>query len=149
MRPLVHSHDQLLWTEAHHNQAKKGAATQICVTVHSREHPLRRAGACGRPNWVDGHNQERPIVKKKRSLPNETEEDRTLTTTWSDAEIRPGRMLNQQANCQRWERPKQHMKFSVVCNPHHDAIVHQLHTKKRNISSQLNRFRLCHEEQSN
>ena len=53
MRPIVHSYCQLLWTDVGLSTTwQEGAATRFSVTVRSREHPLRRAGACGRPNCV-------------------------------------------------------------------------------------------------
>ena len=69
IRPLVHSYSygQLLWTDVGLSTTRQErAATRFCVTVHSREHPLRRASACGRPNWAWGYNQERPFEKKKK-----------------------------------------------------------------------------------
>ena len=47
------------------NWARRGRNT-ICVTVHSREHHLRRASACGRPNWAGGYSQGRSFEKKKK-----------------------------------------------------------------------------------
>ena len=53
MRPFVHSTGQLIWTDVGLSTAgQEGTATQICVTVHSREHHERRAGDCGWPDWA-------------------------------------------------------------------------------------------------
>ena len=64
MRPLVHSYGQPLSTDVGLSTTKQeSAATRFCVTVHSREHQLRRAGACGRPNWAGGKSQGRQSEK--------------------------------------------------------------------------------------
>ena len=83
MRPLVHSYGQLLWTDVSLSTTwQEGTATQICVTVHSREHHLRRASACGRPNWAGGYSQGRPFEKKQRqSLLHETEEKNNMAVS--------------------------------------------------------------------
>ena len=53
IRPFVHSTAQLIWTGVVLSATRQeGAATQICVTIHSRERRWRRAGACGWPDWA-------------------------------------------------------------------------------------------------
>ena len=59
----------LIWSTTLYGQClsttkQEGAATQICVTVHSRDHQMWRASACGRPNWAGGYSQGRPFEKQ-------------------------------------------------------------------------------------
>ena len=79
MRPLV-----LCWTDVGlSTTGQEGSATRFCVKVHSREQPLRRAGACGRLDWACGYNQG---DHSKKQLLNDTEEKKSCIRSHGDTQ---------------------------------------------------------------
>ena len=151
MRPLVHSCGQLLWTDVGLSTTRQeGTATRFCVTVHNREHPLRRAGACGRPNWACGYSQGRPFETKTYTLLNDTEEKSLLNSAPGQAErpekhhriptlhsiplAIPEMLLSQSRRCKK-NLEKRHQPDSIC--PQY--FLNALHSRSKSCSHRLDK----------